>query len=328
MINRNVKKLRRLRLTIELPFVIPLPDDEYLCRLKQNQEFKIGLELVAEKTDKTEVDNSFVIKPYTGEVTAAGSAVEIPGAGGRHTRAYVDFFIKHSKHDMTETEELKWKAMSRRYLNAFLDSYRVRFKDSRVYLLSPSEFYAIRFGRAPRWWQIAFDGSKSMGATFGDYPLELRHIPELSADRVSEFRAVMAADVSVSIVDSLIMDAKTHSSRGDFRRTVTDCGTALDITVEAVAVELLRRNGSLDQYRKEWLAKVSPKVIVEKCIAQHLEEPLLGTNAWKTYESKIRILRNAVIHDGYEPTNDESANTIAVVDKLVRWLSEKSGTRL
>src|SRR6266850_188464 len=120
------------RLTIELPYTLRLPDGEYICRLGKDG-YTVGTELVAQLTGDPQKDCSYIVAPATGEVTHAGSGIEISGAGSRRTRVTIQFSFQ-SPTSEEPSERTKEKARS--FLSAFLDSYRHMFNEPGVYALS------------------------------------------------------------------------------------------------------------------------------------------------------------------------------------------------
>ena len=312
--------LCRSRITIELPFVLLLPDGEYIGKIGKNK-YTVGLELIAPK--KESPGGEAVVMTLSGQVSTRADEGEIPGAGSRHTRAYIDFFVGLNRVNPSDAEFAHLRGLSRRFLNSFLDTFRVLFNDPKVYPLSPAEFFLVRFGYAPRWNLLTSDRQMRMGITFGDHPLQVEGISILQTAEVERFKEVLAKGPP-QIVDTLLMDGSTHVARGDFRRAVVDVGSAIDICIEEVSLTLLARCGQLDEKKRDWLERVSPMEMMRKCVAPILGPTILDNPHWKAYEKDARPLRNKCVHDAYEPSNVEALSALSLGRALIHFLRQTS----
>jgi hypothetical protein len=309
------------RLTIELPFVILLPDGAYSGRSGPSR-YTVGLELIASLTGDSDKDNGVVIAPYTGQVVDVGVGVEVPGAGIRHTRAYVEFAMALNGLELAAAEK-RSKLLSAKLLNCFLDSFRVLFNEPRVYALSPSEMFSARYGYAPRWW---FDVGRHIqrGVTFGDYPLHVTAVGAQRPEQVDLFRKQLAMGPP-PLVDSLLMDSSTYLMRGDNRLSVVTTGCAIDICVEDAALSLLARAGKLDRRSRDQLESISPTAIMRDYIAPLCGDSIPSNPCWLTYTQQIRPLRNKCVHDAYEPSTEEAESSLCVARSLASLLFSLSG---
>ena len=316
---------RHVRLTIECPFTLRLPDGEYVCRLGKN-EFSVILELVSQPAKGHASDISIVMTPATGEVVSEGAAVDIPGLGCRRTRASVQFAIRLPTKDSSEELEVRTKESCRRFLNAFVDSYRYIFRDSQAYPLSPAEFYSVRYGQAPRYMSRTEDesghGKHQMGITFGDWPLELRANPPYPERDVRRFREFVGQNAQPPLVDILLLNAKGYLSGGEYRLSVIEAGAALDIAVEEVGRRLLVAEGKNRDSVLAELERQNTRTIVEKIVQPYLGWDFVGSEDWKTYDENLRPLRNAVVHDALEPSKEQTQDFVTTMEKIINQLRE------
>lgn len=307
---------------LELPFVLRLPDAVYDCRLGP-ECFAIQLRRIGSPpVGAGSVTTSIVMTPATGEVRADPSQnAAIPGVTLLHTRATVTFpYSSHEKDEQVLAAEER--ETGRRFINAFLDLYRGFFLDLAVRPLQPAEFYEVRFGKAVRHRVEMWDGmgkrKARFGVTFGDYPLTVGVGELIPDEKIIRFRALAASRCELPLSTSLIMNARTLISQGDYRMAVVETGTALDVLIEDIAIRILVSQGS---DRGDATRRLEP--MSTTAIARAVIEPvwqILRTAEWAAFRDGFRQMRNSVVHDALQPSKDMASGFVNMVvglrDKL------------
>lgn len=307
---------QHIYLTIECPYTLRLPDGEYPCRLGTNK-FRVIIERIPARQEESTRQSSVVVTPATGEVKFEGEAAQ------RRTRASITFVLVVPENIDKGPETKIWE-LCRRFFNAFINSYRYLFHDSRVYPLAPAEFYSVRHGIAPRFKAATVDdaghGARQMGVTHGDWPLEIRSEPTLSDSEVQRFRELLRQNAQPPIVDLLLLNAQTYIDRGEYRLAVIEAGAALDIAVEDAGFRLLVAQGTGKAEAASQLEQMNTVVIAKSIVQPRLSWDLLGSEEWQEYNSQLRPLRNAVVHDALEPDKNQSQNFLATMTRIVERL--------
>lgn len=304
-----------VRLTIDLPFTINLPDGEYICRLGRD-EFTIMVELVAQPPESPGRAVSITLAPATGEVKEAP-----------RTRASVQYGLRVQTPDVEGLGEEDHER-ARRFLNAFIDSYRSFFNDTLVYALSPAEFYAVRYGLAPRYLIETRDdtgqGKGAMGVTFGDQPICISAVLRPEQD-LQRFRESVGRNAQPPLVNILLLNAKAYLSRGQYRLAVIEAGSVLDISAEECAKRLLVREGKATDRALKELERLSTKAIIESIVEPRVPVEFIRSDDWQKYDSQLRPLRNSVVHDAVEPPKQQAEDFLNTTESLIQRLRAFDG---
>jgi hypothetical protein len=291
---------------LELPFTLRLPDASYGCRLGA-ETFTIQLSRIGPaQPNAGTMTATVVLTPATGKIDK----------GDLHTRISVHFL-----HDAKGPDEQLVAAQQQqralRYLNAFLDFYRGFFSDPAIRPLDPAEFFEVRFGSAVRFrvesTQPTGKGKFRIGVTFGDYPLTIS-AGSLAENEVNRFRAASASECELSLPVSLLMNARSYLSRGNHRLAVVEAGTALDVLIEDVAIKILVSKAVPRADALKQLEPMNTSRIAESTIQAVFD--IRGTKQWSEYQSRLRQIRNSVVHDAFQPDKALATEFIDMVQGL------------
>ena len=109
----------------------------------------------------------------------------------------------------------------------------------------------------------------------------------------------------------------------EFRLSIIDLGTALDIDVEEITRRVLKSRG---KFNAEYDRKLDAKTvipIVEEILIKNIEEDILNSKQYNEIKHEfIKVLRNPVIHDAYEPTKEQVTNAFKIVKEFRQLLSK------
>jgi hypothetical protein len=291
---------------LELPFTLRLPDGSYGCRLGADI-FTILLSQIGPAQPNAGSMTAFVLlTPATGTIVK----------GNLHTRIAVHF-LHDAKGPDEQVVAAQQQQTALRYVNAFLDFYRGFFSDPAIRPLDPGEFFEVRFGSAVR---FKVEGTQPtgkrkfrMGVTFGDYPLTII-AGSLAEDEVNRFRAALALGCELSLPVSLLMNARSYLSRGNHRLVVVEAGTALDVLIEDVAIKILMSKAIARADALKQLEPMSTSRIAERTIQPVFD--IRGTKQWSEYQPRLRQIRNAVVHDAFQPDRALASEFVDMVQGL------------
>ncbi|MFI5089040.1 MAG: hypothetical protein ACHP7P_03155 [Terriglobales bacterium] len=316
------RMLRRAMFELELPFLLRLPDGEYSCR-KGGDHFNIKLTRVGPPPSTAQQVTSGVrFMPNTGEIVPEDPNVSAPGMRPRHTRIAIafGFGVADDKAEWLPYAQQK----AHEAINSFLDCYRFFFQDLTVYPLIPSEFFKLRDRLGVRYKsQVETNApvrALEMGVTLGGFPLEIGAEPPISPEDKGRFEQFVRTNAEVPLVDSLLLNAQTFAQNGELRLAVVDAGTALDVAVENTGLKLLVSQGIDPAAAAGRLERLSTREIVTTVVQRHSSKDVVGSPEWIVYDSKLRPLRNSVVHDGLippRPAADEFITTVAALLKLL-----------
>jgi hypothetical protein len=291
---------------LELPFTLRVPDGSYECRLAA-EGFTVGLSRIGPP------------QPIAGSMTATVLLTPVTGKvdrGDLHTRLSVRFSYDAAGLD-EQAAHAQQQQMALRYVNAFLDFYRGFFSDPKIRPLDPAEFFDVRFGNTARFrvegTQPSGKRKLSIGLSFGDYPLTII-AGNLAEDEVNKFRAAVATGCDLSLPVSLLMNARSYLGRGNHRLAVVEAGTALDVLVEDVAIKILVSKGIARADALKQLEPMSTPKIADMTIQPVFD--IRGTKQWSEYKTRLRQIRNQVVHDAFQPDSALATEFIDMVQGL------------
>jgi hypothetical protein len=298
--------VEKVTVELELPFTLRLPDGGYECRLR-GETFTIQLSRIGPA------------QPNAGKTTATVMLIPATGKinpGDVHSRMSVHFL--HDGNGLDEHQiATQQQQIALRYINAFLEFYRVFFSDPKIRPLDPAEFFEVRFGSAVRY---KVEGAQPtgkpkvrIGVTFGDHPLTII-AGSLAENEVNKFRAALASECELTLPVSLLMNARSYVSRGNHRLAVIEAGTALDVLIEEVAINVLVSKAVARADALKQLEPMSTSRIAESTIQQAFD--ILGTKQWGEYQLRLRPIRNAVVHDAFQPDKALATEFVDTVQGL------------
>ena len=316
------KRQIEVRLSLALPFVIRLEDGAYHGYLTNN-EFLIHLKYRSINLgEDTTQESSFAHKVSTGELTEAHN-INVPGAMLQYSFVTMQFWKRVSSLSNNE-EKIIQNSITRchKYLNRFIDIYRFLTLDTEVHPLTIAEFHATRTGQSLHYWiNCNEEGKLIMGSAFGEPGISTIPKP-FGAEIDTRIRDMFEAGAQPPIVELLILNAKSYLEKGEYRLAVIDLGTALDVNVEQVTIDLLKQRGELTDQKVKELERLTTKLTIENILKHVIEQDITKSKEWILVDNKFRTLRNKVIHDAYEPTQKEVIEAMEIVRSFQKLLNE------
>ncbi|MQY67132.1 MAG: hypothetical protein GH159_02260 [Dehalococcoidia bacterium] len=313
-----------IMIRLALPFQIRLKDGTYHCKLGEN-EFSIHLQsiktdLVNGKVKSAEGDSKgskVLTRPSTGELTEAVAA-KVPGAMLQYSLVTLQFW-KHgaikSKEAQAETNE-KNIALAHKFLNRFINVYRFITSDIEAHSLTRGELSEVRANQTLNFRiNSPQQGKLIMGTYFGEHGFT--SVPKTFGD--DEHRRVtqmLLAGVEPPIVDLLLLNSRAFLRDGERRLTVVELGTAFDINVEQVTINILKLRDELSDEIRQRLENAFTIQIARSILQPIINEDLINSTPYTEWDTTFRPLRNRVVHDAYEPTSVEAEKALQVIESL------------
>jgi hypothetical protein len=312
-----------VRITLVLPFVIRLNDACYHGKVEGNQ-FNLHLKYCIKNPAKESDKESIVaFKLTTGELDEA-SNIKVPGALLQYSMAQVQFW-RNVEFDSAEAQQGSiQKCLDRAflYLNRFIDIYRYSTSDTEVRPLTKTEYYATRANHPLHFWINCQEKRKLlMGNSFGEAGVST--LPPLFGDNIrNTIDEMFKSGEQPPITDLLLLNARTYIENGEFRLAIVELGSALDIRVEQITKSFLEQGNKLTEENKKKLENLPTKQIVEQLLNPVLKENIMESAVWMEIDNKFRKLRNAVIHDAYNPTKLQSSEALQLVQSFFELLNK------
>jgi hypothetical protein len=311
-------------ISLALPWQLRVPDGIFEGRHGRNHY------ALATKAASNRVGNSVPVQPtvlfrvMSGELTSAAGA-HVPGAMLCYTEVTITF-LKRVPHAAIETEDTERViASAHKYLNHFLDCYRFVAKDTDVRPLNRREFHEVRAGRGLRVQSKVQrpDGTGTLmsGVYFDENdPIVLGSAGPIDAQALTELRQRLKEGHAPRLDRLLLLNAEAYLKSGETRLAVVDMNAALDVLVEQKAKIWLVQHAHSASAASEVLGKMNTTVIMRDILRPILHVPTPADFPWDEWYQKHRLLRNPVVHDAYEPTVPEAAESFENVSKLCEFL--------
>jgi len=260
-----------------------------------------------------------LFKIMTGELTEAYKS-QIPGGLLQYTLITVQFWRKKRRDISEEIQQQCDCRLAYRFINRFIDIYRYVTKDLEVRPLTWKDFHSVRAGRALHYLGneiVKGNGKLIMGVMFTeDFPIVMADDVLLNEEQHSNIIEWLYNDKKPEIVDLLLLNAEAYKMDQEFRLAVVEVGTALDVVVEMAALQAMKGQG-FSQIDIEKLERLSTKQIVEEKLRTLIKPDIYKLKVWQDWDKIGRVLRNKVVHDGYEPTIDEVQFCLNTVKSLI-----------
>jgi hypothetical protein len=312
-----------IKVTLALPFMLHLRDGTYRGRIDK-EEFSLHLQSYRADLGKGDDQESRAFfQASTGKLTEAYQ-VKIPGAMLQYSLVTIHFHRKGSIISETN-EQVIQDSVSRahRFLNHFIEVYRVVTSDTDARTLANTEYQRVRAGQALHYC-INSPGERKclMGVQIAE-PGITAPLPEFLGSEVEKpVKEILIAGRRPSIVALLLLNAQSFLEEGQFRLSVIELGSALDVNVEQTTRNLLKSRGELTEEMSKKLEKLTTAPIVEQILSSIVKQDILNSPEWSQIHNKFRPLRNSVIHDAYEPTQAESADALQIVQSFHELLAK------
>jgi hypothetical protein len=316
---------QKVEVCLACPFVLRLKDGDYPCKLGKNT---FSLKIAASKNDyidKSETkdnltnDSSFIIESVTGKITQA-IGVSIPGMTSQYSFITIEYFKKILRIVDAQVEQDRDLKRSLKFLNYFIDTYRYVTQDVEVHPLTYKEFTDIRAGQSLSYSVISPQtNTYTSGSIFGA-GISTSFLP-FGDNEHQQIKQLLSNGTQISTVNLLLLNSKAYLKHFELRLAGIELGSAVDIFVEKMAANIISNNNLGDEFNLE---KMNTKPIIEKIINPFVNNTLSDTDSYIQWDNYFRDLRNKVIHDAYEPKQDEVEKAIGIVDTLIEDLSKLS----
>jgi hypothetical protein len=318
-----------IRIRLALPFQIRLKDGTYRCKLGKD-EFLLHLrsiktDLVNGKVKSAEgySEGSRVLtRPSTGELTEAVAA-KVPGAMLQYSLVMLQFWKRgtiKSKETQAEINE-KNVALAHKFLNRFINVYRFITSDIEAHPLTQRELSEVRANQTLNF-QIDCPQQRKrvMGTYFGEHGFTSMPQP-FGDDEHQRVTQMLLEGVEPPIVDLLLLNSRAFLRDGERRLAAIELGTACDIDVEQVTLNMLKLRGELTAKMKESLETNSTRWIAREILQPIINENIINSAPYTKWNNDFRPLRNRVVHDAYDPTPEQAEAALQVIESLHAFLA-------
>jgi len=302
-----------------LPYCLRLPDKSYKLRYGAGSCVIETHRVDAFLRKSSDSPGCVAFKAVSGELTEASGA-DIPGAMLRYTVATIMFGKRLHGPEVAESVKLAARDRALLYLNHFLDLYRVIVGDSAIRHLTRSEFHSVRAGQALHvrtHRRQGTEGILEMGVMFDEKdPVSIGTVTLLTDEQLRAFEQRLSAGQTPPLPDLLLLNAEGSLSRGDNKLAVVDAHAAFDILTEAKAKERLVSAGKTGD-EAEWLLEpMSTARIWSAHLESCIDAAILREIPYQKWRDSWRVLRNRVVHDAYEPTDNEATQYLMDLKRL------------
>jgi hypothetical protein len=310
--------------TVALPYYLRIPDTAFHCPQynlsTQLQEQSIGDPAKAPHLEGR--DTAFVCyRVATGELTGA-KGIETPGAMLRYTLVSIAFRRIIDRPDISEAHEQQIINIVHKYLNHFINVYRIISGDIEVRPLTKAELCKVRAGRGLHMRATIHHGnSDTLQSGIIGTPFIARGLDLLTQTQIEEIRTKLESNQTPLLAPLLLLNAESYIYTGEHKLAVIDMNTALDISVEQKALHLLVKEGMPDDEARTKLEKQLTVQIVENILLPKITANDKDKFPWIEWKDKFRPLRNKVVHDGYEPTAAEAIASLETVSKIFWFIN-------
>jgi hypothetical protein len=210
-------------------------------------------------------------------------------------------------------------------LNHFLDVYRFEMKDASVRRLTWREFHFVRDSSPLVGQAFLFDADGAQIHGLAGFLMDAEPIsagrPKMpSEEQLSELRGLLTKGVEPGLAVLLLLDAEMRRRSEDHRGAVIDAAMAYDISVERVAKRLLVATGATPEEAESRLERMNTAKILHTVLTPNLRMPNGETPGWEAWTRDLKNLRNAVVHDGRLPSEDQAREAIAGATAAVTFL--------
>ena len=313
------------RISHLLPWALRLPDSTYECTDGHNHYSLTTKTHESTIGEDTTEGATFMVRAMTGQITEA-SKTHIPGAMLRYTEVTITFSKKIPESAVRQADIKDVLSLAHRFLNRFLDCYRLITRDSEVRPLTRAEFHQVRGGRALSVWCNVkrSNGTGTLGAgVFFDEenPIVIGNSKPLTESEVTELRKHLRAGEIPALAPLLLLNAEMYLRSGQNKLAVIEMNTAFDILVEQKAKALLVHLGQTPSDVENELERKNTTAIVKTFLLPNIDPPSANDFPWDEWYTKYRPLRNRVVHDGYEPEVEEAQNSLANLRKMCNFIS-------
>ena len=265
--SKTQNKPYQIQVTGDLPYYVPFPEEAILTpSLIGAEPFRLQLQ-------------HFVLKP-----SEEGMQVSGDDRLGTFIRSRIIFEYKSLEGPSEFNQAVLQKALE--ITNRFIDAVKYSTSDFSMRPIQQFDHYIISYSQ---------EGTAEIlkeGTTFG--PFGITPIARITSEKVQSVYNLFNGIVSINSSRMLLLDAKYHSTIGDYNRAVLDIGTALETHIGWL----------INQYKTVFSEFYEISTDDKNCW-EHYDEVLLAATGHTMREEEdlfvqlefIRAIRNSVTHE-------------------------------
>lgn len=212
------------------------------------------------------------------------------------------------------------------WTNLFLEKYRSTFAYYWIRRLNPSEIahFTLTF--------VAENGDKYTNALMYAQDGLTPGSTTLDDEQRTVLQSRLTDRRSVPTTLSLELDAKDKLDIGEYRLSVLVAGTMFESFLKTSLREVMEAEGRSDEYIENAFEEDNgdPKSVVAlaKDCDKTFHFDFKGSKEYEDWDKNTRQLRNNVIHEGYQPSEEEAERAIESAEAAVDVLGEKISERI
>jgi hypothetical protein len=261
---------------------------------------------------------------YAGVVS--NKPVDVPMHRSRVEMTYVFGTPKAAMN--TESEVSQTFDLLVHRLNSLIAAYAVVTKDHRVYRVSREmfEFGSIWRVIHPNDWQNQGVG---LFLLHMEVPFAKPEMDDATQKRVVWFANVLEREWNPFILsEELSLSARRAFLNGSYREAIVFAQTSVETFLSTLLATMLREEGLTDSEIDRMLEDVPFLSRVRREYHKRLggQWTIEGKGAVNAWYAHTYVLRNHIIHAGYQPTFDETAKALDGARDLVRYALSLSRT--
>lgn len=145
-----------------------------------------------------------------------------------------------------------------------------------------------------------------------------------SKKEIGEIERLLENAVPVPLHDLLVLDAHSAFQRKAFTLAVVESFQALEIMLENYLIKAFEAKGVAKQeYEKKldthWKTKERLNTLLKETKGHALNQ---NSSLWEPWHTKYDKVRNEVIHQGKQATEEETKDTLKINEDVMTWLRE------
>lgn len=321
----DVNRRAYFEVSLALPWLLHLPDLEFVCKIGPNDCRLLTKAHIAEAGQPHGDKPQMAVGLNTGAIMI-GKGVHLPGAMLKYTEVFIRFSKILKTESVTQEDSREVTTVARDFLNYFLDVYRFTVKDSEVRPLTVIEFHEFRGGRGLLLKSNVRHDDRHGEATFElvlnrEDPFVFGQVPLLTEQQTKELRQHLESGDVPRLSPLLLLNARMQIRAGQRRFAVIEMNSALDIVVEEKAKLWLINNGCSEIQAESRLEWKNTKAIMKEILLPTLKVPDDWEFPWAEWCTECGPLRNRVVHDAYEPSREEAERSYEIISKLCLFLN-------
>ena len=135
-----------------------------------------------------------------------------------------------------------------------------------------------------------------------------------------------AAYAAVLRQDQFVVQTENAESlvrRGELRLAIVDMNAALDILVENRGIEILQADGSTVEAATGMVEALTTHQVMNQILIPNIrEQNITHDPRWADWTGIFKLLRNRVVHDGYEPSVGEATASLTAIRALMGFVRD------